>query len=78
MVSAQCNPITFHHKCLSCEAIHRPDKLVEIKTLKNKALIDCLASFKELVPLLSVDTHFHFPVLTVHSRRRLAKVELTL
>lgn len=38
MVSARCNPITFYHKCFSCEAIHRPDKLVEIKMLKNQSL----------------------------------------
>lgn len=50
MVSAQCNPIAFHHKCLSCEAIHRPDKLVEIKTLKNKALIDCLGFLQGACP----------------------------
>lgn len=46
MVIAQCNLIPFHHKCPSCEAIHRPDKLVEIKMLKNMALIDCLGCLR--------------------------------
>lgn len=61
MVSTQCNPITFHHKCLFCKAIHWPDKLVEIKTL-GKHELNRLSWLPErkVVPLLSVDTHFHF------------------
>lgn len=42
MVSALCNPITFRLKCLFCEVIRIPNKLVAMETFGKVALINCL------------------------------------